>query len=91
MKMEGKIIRQGVCRFCKGKYVVLQPAGDEVRVMHKNPVCQIFEKSSGEDFLNLHAQNPNRHARRAAAAQMRKQMRKRRPGAAPKDDQDEQV
>ena len=72
MKMDGKIIQKGKCHFCPGEYVVLQPTGETgTRVLHKEPLCEVFDKSNADDYIKFHGMN--RHSRRAAAVQMRKQ------------------
>ena len=70
MTTEGKILQQGTCHFCKVEYIVVQPTGGEVKVMHKEPLCDVFNNSSGEDFMKFHTLN--RRGRRAAEARMRR-------------------
>jgi len=64
MPMQGKILQQGKCDYCKGRYVLLQPKGaDNQKLMHSNPPCKKFEEDP-QAYLQWHSMT--RRQRRVA-------------------------
>jgi hypothetical protein len=66
MPMDGKIVKQDKCRFCKGgSYVAIIPTGEEqMRIFHsKTPACPKFDADVNA-YWRWH--NMSRDQRRAA-------------------------
>jgi hypothetical protein len=73
---QGKIKRQDKCRYCKGKFVVLQQQGeDHNRVFHSKPPCAFFEKDVNA-YMQWH--DMSRDQRRAAKSKKKGRAASRR-------------